>query len=50
MKKKTETIPLYEVNRKIRGDWGSVKPYTRVFEDKRKKKEKHKGRNNDYDY
>lgn len=42
--KKTETNSIYEVNRKIRGDWGQVKPYTRVFEDKRKKKPKHKGR------
>lgn len=50
MKKKTETASLYEVNRKIRGDWGSVKPYTRVFEDKRKKKPKYKGKENHYDY
>lgn len=28
--------------RKIRNDWGTVKPYTRVFVDKRKKKDKHK--------
>lgn len=27
---------------KIRNDWGTVKPYTRVFADKRKKKDKHK--------
>ena len=28
--------------RKIRNDWGAVKPYMRVFADKRKKKDKHK--------
>lgn len=44
MSKKKETNPTYEVVRKIRGDWGQVKPYTRIEEDKRKKKIKHKGR------
>ena len=30
--------------KKIRGDWGSVKPYTRIIENKKKynRKEKHK--------
>lgn len=40
--KKQNTNPTYEVVRKIRGDWGQVKPYTRIEEDKRKKKPKHK--------
>ena len=40
MEKKTELEKNpYE---KIRNDWGNVKPYTRVFPDKRKKKPKHK--------
>lgn len=40
MKKKTENIS-YEVNRKIRRDWGEVKPYTRVEESRKHKKPKH---------
>lgn len=27
---------------KLRNDWGQVKPYTRIHQDKRKKKPKHK--------
>lgn len=31
--------------KKIRGDWGEVKPYTRIFKDRKKysRKQKHKG-------
>lgn len=44
MSKKKKTTPRnsYEVNRSIRRDWGAIKPYTRIEEDKRKKKEKYK--------
>lgn len=42
MKEKKELPPNYEVLRKIRRDWQQVKPYTRIEEDKRKKKPKHK--------
>lgn len=48
-KKKKITNSIYEVVRKIRGDWGQVKPYTRIEQDKRKKKTKHKGREFDYE-
>ena len=48
MKKKTPA-ELYEVNRRIRKDWGSIKPYTRVIEDKRHKKDKYKKELRDYD-
>lgn len=41
-KKKTKASNSYEVNRRIRRDWGLVQPYTRIEEDKRKKKPKHK--------
>ena len=41
-KKKTQPRNSYEVNRSIRRDWGAIKPYTRIEEDKRRKKEKHK--------
>lgn len=40
-KKKKTTNSTYEVVRKIRGDWGQVKPFTRVETDKRFKKPKH---------
>lgn len=44
MSKKKNNKPRnsYEVNRSIRRDWGAIKPYTRIEEDKRKKKEKYK--------
>lgn len=44
MSKKSKNKPrsTYEVYRSIRKDWGEVKPYTRIEEDKRKKKPKHK--------
>lgn len=33
----------YEADKKIRKDWGNVKPYTRIeISKKKKKKEKHK--------
>jgi hypothetical protein len=37
---------FYETLKKVRGDWGNVKPYTRVERDKKKysRKQKHKGR------
>lgn len=39
-----ETQKTYEVNSKIRGDWGNVNPVTKVIPDKRRKPPKHKGR------
>lgn len=40
----------YEVNRKIRRDWGEIKPYTRIIPNKKKNsKDKHKGRRYDYE-
>ena len=45
MKKKIKDKSLelsYDANRKIRRDWGEIKPYSRIEEDKRKKKPKHK--------
>ena len=41
-RKKTKPRNSYEVNRSIRRDWGAIKPYTRIEEDKRKKKDKYK--------
>lgn len=41
-KNKNQLKSQYEVIRSIRGDWGTVKPYTRIEEDKRFKKPKHK--------
>ena len=49
MNKKKNTNTTYEVTRKIRGDWGQVKPYTRIEQDKRKKQPKHKGKEYDYE-
>lgn len=34
--------PTYEVLKKIRNDWGQVKPYTRIEESKKHKPPKHK--------
>ena len=44
MSKKNKTQPRsqYEVYQSMRKDWGMVKPYTRVEDDKRFKKPKHK--------
>ena len=48
--KKIETNPMYDAWRKIRGDWGEVKPVTRVIPNKKKNpKDKHKGKRYDYD-
>ena len=46
MSKKNKTKPRtnYEVYRSIRKDWGNIKPYTRIEEDKRRKPPKHKGK------
>ena len=41
MKKQKETNPMYDAWRKQRGDWGNIKPFTRVENDKRYKKPKH---------
>ena len=41
-KKKIKERTQYEVIRSIRGDWGQVKPYTRIEDDKRFKKPKRK--------
>lgn len=48
--KKQESNPSYEINKKIRRDWGDIKPYTRIIPNKKKNpKIKHKGKefNND---
>ena len=36
-----------EIAQTQRGDWGNVKPYTRIHEDKRCKRPKHKKRDNE---
>ena len=47
MKKKVENT-FYEVNRKIRRDWGEISPVTRIIPNKKKnQKVKHKGRQYD---
>lgn len=47
MKKKTENIS-YEVNCKIRRDWGDISPVTKIIPNKKKnQKVKHKGRQYD---
>ena len=45
MKKNDETVnSSYEANRKIRKDWGNIKPVTRVIPNKKKNpRVKHKG-------
>lgn len=48
--KKQESNSSYEINKKIRGDWGDIKPFTRIIPNKKKNpKIKHKGKefNND---
>ena len=48
--KKNNTNTTYEVVRKMRGDWGTVNPVTRVIPNKKKNpKTKHKGKEYDYD-
>lgn len=50
MSKKKETNTTYEVVRKIRGDWGTVNPVTKVIPNKKKNpKVKHKGKEFNYD-
>lgn len=46
MKKNNETVNgSYEANRKIRKDWGDIKPITRVIPNKKKNPcVKHKGK------
>lgn len=44
MKQQTKLKTWQEINNSLRRDWGNVKPYTRVEEDKRRKKPKHKMR------
>ena len=50
-KKKTPpTISTYEVIRKMRRDWGEINPISRRIENKKKNhKEKHKGKEFDYE-
>jgi len=44
-KKKETTPPQYQVLRRMRGDWGEIKPVTKVIPNKKKNpKTKHKGR------
>lgn len=42
MKQEHMTEKQFDALKKIRGDWGEVRPYTRVFEDERKKAENRK--------
>ena len=43
--KEKEQNPSYEINKKIRRDWGDIKPYTRIIPNKKKNpKTKHKGK------
>lgn len=43
--KKNDTPISYEVNRKIRRDWGEIKPITKIIPNKKKNpKIKHKGK------
>lgn len=45
MSKKKSQNATYEVIRKIRNDWGSVNPVTKIIPNKKKNhKEKHKGK------
>lgn len=39
-----ETQVSYETNKRIRRDWGNVRPFTRIEQDKRKKKPKYKNK------
>ncbi len=44
MKEKEQNLS-YEINKKIRRDWGDIKPYTRIIPNKKKNpKTKHKGK------
>ena len=45
-----DTISSYEVNRKIRRDFGEINPITKVIPNKKKNpKTKHKGKKFDYE-
>lgn len=48
-KKKDSTPPQYQIIRKMRGDWGNIKPVTKVIPDKRRKKPKYKREDDQYD-
>ena len=44
----SNTDRAYEVNRKIRGDWGAISPITKIIPNKKKnQKIKHKGKQYD---
>lgn len=44
----SDTDRAYEVNRKIRGDWGAISPIMKIIPNKKKsQKIKHKGRQYD---
>ena len=43
------TISTYEVERRVRRDWGAISPITRVIPNK-KKNQKIKHKRKDYDY
>ena len=46
-KRKSAVKSFKEIAQVQRGDWGKVKPYTRVHEDKRRKRAKHKERDDE---
>ena len=46
--KQSKQSSSYEIYKKIRGDWGSISPVTKVIPNKKKnQKTKHKGRMED---
>ena len=47
-KRKPAVKTFKEIAQVQRGDWGNVKPYTRIYEDKRRKRVKHKEREDGY--
>jgi hypothetical protein len=49
-KKNKFTNSTYEVIHKMRGDWGTISPVTKIIENKKKNfKIKHKGKQYDYE-
>ena len=49
-KKNKNTNTTYEIVRKMRGDWGTINPVTKVIPNKKKNpKTKHKGKEYDYE-
>lgn len=46
----SDTQKSYEANRKIRKDWGDIRPVTRVIEDKRRQKKEKQDRKEMRDY